>query len=404
MKSINRLRDYGLHFYLFMFFFILFFRHKNIDTVRVPFFIFIIWQLLRKDLSWKFLIDPISICILSFFLNAFVSNLLNNIPLDETVKLLNWLFPYFLGKYVIMKYPDLKLDSLLLYPMICATAFSLIGILGYLLGLETVFGRALFVGERYAYTFSAINRAGFYIGITLVLCTYFFIKQKFSFKTGYLITAACWLTVFLSLFLIKERKAILMVIMIVALLLLVYRQYKVVMMGALALALVLATVTIPDRYHPREMALNEGMLGRFNAWELAVGLFMEKPFFGHGYPSFKQASKRFYQENEERLTFKVFQNYAIAHNLSLNALAETGLFGFLAINGIFFNAWRFYRYRYSDKSIFILGLTICFIYVTMQFSNFVHSATRTDLAFLVIGLYMSFERNYLDRRASGVRE
>jgi O-antigen ligase len=392
MKVLDRLRIYGIHIYFFMFFFILFFRHKNIDIVRLPFFIFIIWLIMKKKLTPKFLIDPVSIGIFSFILTAVISNVINGIPQDEIVQLLNWLFPYYLGKYVIMKCPEIKLDSILLYLLICATVFSIIGILGQLLGLETLFGRALFVGDRYAFTISGTNRAGFYLGVTLVVCTYFFIRQNVSLEIRYLLTVFCWLTVFFSLFLIKERKTILMVSMIVTILLLVYKQYKVVLVGVIAAGLVLVVVPIPERYHFREMALNEGMLGRFNAWESAVGLFREKPVFGHGYPSFKKACKRYNDENEKNLRFKDFMNYGIAHNLSLNALAETGILGFIALNTIFFNARRFYRYRHIDRSPFILGCTIGFIYTTMQFGNFVHSAARTDMAFLIIGMYLSFER------------
>lgn len=393
MKVMDRLRIYGIHVYCFMFFFILFFKHGNIDTVRVPFFVFIIWQMLKKTLTPKFLIDPVSICIFSFILTAAVSNIVNGIPQNEIVGLLNWLFPYYLGKYVIMKYPEIKLDSILLYLLICATGFSIIGILGHLLGLETLFGKALFAaGHRYKFTISGTNRAGFYLGVTLVLCMYFFISQKASLEIRYLLPALCWLTVFSSLFLIKERKTILMVLMIVMTLLLVYKQYKVFLVIIVAMGLVLATVTIPARYYPGEMALNEGMRGRFNAWESAVGLFKEKPLFGHGYPSFREAYGRYNKENNARLRYREFTNYAMAHNLSLNALAETGILGFLALNTIFFSAWRFFRFRFSDRSLFILGSAICFIYITMQFGNFVHSATRTDIAFLVIGLYLSSER------------
>ncbi|MCG6911987.1 MAG: O-antigen ligase family protein [Deltaproteobacteria bacterium] len=392
MEIVGRLRVYGVQAYFFMFFFILFFRHKNIDLVRIPFFLLIIWQMFKKKLSPKFLIDPVSVAIFSFVLTAAVSNTINGIPLDEIVKIANWLFPFYLGKYVIMRCPEIELENILSCLLICATAFSVIGIAGYLMGWDTIFGRPLFDAGRYRFTISGTNRAGFYLGISLVLGTYFFVRRKISFDVKYLLAVFCWMTIFASLFLIKERKTILTVMAIVTILLLVYRRYKVVIVGALALALVLSVIPIPERYHPRQMALNVGMLGRFNAWETAIGLFREKPVFGHGYPSFKEACRRYNEENGDKLRFKKFQYYSIAHNLSLNALAETGFLGFLALNAVFFNAWRFYRYRHRDKSLFILGVTIGFIYVTMQFGNFVHSTARTDLAFLIVGLYLSFER------------
>jgi len=401
MKMFERVRIYGIHAYLFMFFFILFFRHKNIDTVRVPFLALIIWQIFKKKLSFKFLVDPVSVSIFSFVLTAAVSNAINGIPQDEIVKIINWLFPYYLGKYVILRFPEIRLGSMLPSLLACATVFSVVGLLGYLLGWETLFGRELFKGGRYLFTISGTNRAGFYLGISLVLGTYFLVQQKISLNSRYLLAVFCWVTIFSALFLIKERKTILMVMVMVAVLLLVYKHYKIVLLGVIAMGLVLAVVPIPSRYHPREMMRDYGMQVRLNAWESAIGLFREKPVLGHGYPSFKKACKRYNEENQDTLRFKTFESAGMAHNLSLNALAETGFLGFLALNAVFFNARRFYRYRQSDTSLFILGMTICFVYVTMQFSNFVHSPARTDLAFLVVGLYLSFERRHLSTVVSG---
>lgn len=391
MSLPKQLSAYGIHLFFMGYFFILFFQHKHMGVPRGLFVIYIIWCMVKKKLEPRFLIDPVSVSIFSFILVAVISNFLNGISQDEIGQVMNWLFPYYLGKYVIMQYRDIKLDDILFYLLICAALFSMIGILGHLLGLKTLFGKELFVGGRYAFTISGTNRAGFCLGVTLVLGILFLIRQKVSIGIGYVLPVLCWLTVFSSLFLIKERKTLLMVAMIVVALLLVYRQYKVVLVATIAAGIILAAVPIPERYHLREMAFNEGMQGRFNAWECAIGLFKEKPVFGHGYPSFKKACKRYNNENKEVLRFKEFKNYGIAHNLSLNALAETGALGFITLNTIFFSAWRFYRYRYSDRSVFVLGITICFIYITMQVGNFVHSATRTDIAFLVIGLYMSFE-------------
>lgn len=395
IKSIlEKLHVYAIQIYFSMFFFILFFRHKNIDIIRLPFYIFIIWMLLKKKLSPKFLIDPVSIGIYLFILAAFISNVINGIPQQDIVPLLNWLFPYYLGKYAIMKWPQTQLNRILLPLLICATVFSAIGILGYLLGWETLFGRELFdQSNRYRYTISATNRAGFYLGVSLVLFLYYFFRQNVTLDSRSLLIALCWLVVFACLFLVKERKTILMVPLIIMALLLLYKHYRVVLVAAIMAGIILVSINIPQRYHFKEMALNKGMLGRFNAWELALGLFKEKPLFGHGYPSFRNASKRYNDEHNDDLKFRVFKNYAMAHNLSLNALAETGLLGFIGLNLIFFSAWRFYQYRYSDRSIFILGCTICFIYITMQFGNFVHSASRTDMAFIVISLYHSFVRH-----------
>jgi len=396
MRLPHRLRTYGIHLYFLSYFIVLFFQHKHIGALRIPFILFIIWQMARKKLSPKFLVDPVSIGIFSFLIAAFISNVINNVPQDKIYYILNWLFPYYLGKYTVKIEDRINAASIVYYGLLCATIFSLVGISGYLFNISSLFGVELFTsGDRYVFTFSGTNRAGFCVGVILVLSTYVFVKDRFTFNRHMIFPLVCWLITFACLFLIKERKTILVVGTAVLALLALYRNYKLPMVLVALVGLALLVAPIPERYHLKEMALNEGILGRLNSWESAIGLFKEKPLFGHGFPSFKKASKTYFEQNKDRFKFKVFFNWAIAHNLSLNTLAETGLLGCIAINVIFFSAWRFYKYTYSDPLLFVLGLTICFIYITMQVGNFAHSAARTDISFLVIGLYTGFERQKL---------
>ena len=175
---------------------------------------------------------------------------------------------------------------------------------------------------------------------------------------------------------------------------------------AVVVGLILAVFPLPQRYTLKEMVFNQGMQGRITAWECALGLFKEKPLLGHGYPSFRSASAEYFKKNKEAFKFKRFYNWGIAHNMNLNTLAETGILGFIFLNAIFFSAWRFFKYKRDDPLVFVLGSVICFIYVTMQVGNFVHSGTRTTLAFLIFGLYYSKETLHripkLNDRLAGV--
>jgi len=397
LKAVDGLRKYGIHVYFIMFFFLLFFRYKNIDIVRLPFFLFIVYQLWKKKLSLKFLIDPVAISILVLAFTALVSNTVNGIPLERIVRILNWLFPYYLGKYAIVECPEIKIDTILLYLLICATLFSMVGLLGHLFGWETLFGHELFQGDRYKFTIRKINWAGFCIGTSLVLGLYFFISQKASWRYGYLFPIVCWLVVFASLFLIKERKTIALVCAIIMMLLLVYRQYWSVIVALMAAGLILATVPIPQRYQPGQWLRGSSIQARFNAWESAIGLFKEKPLIGHGYPSFRQAHKAYNTQYHGEMKFKTYSELKFAHNMNLNALVELGMVGFLALNFMFFSCWRFYRYRYSDRSLFILGVAVVFFYSALQFSGFVHAPLRTDLVFLVFGLYLALQNRHASR-------
>jgi O-antigen ligase len=247
---------------------------------------------------------------------------------------------------------------------------------------------------RYAFTISTTNRAGFCIGVTLVVNCYFFIKNGFKFTRKNVCVMICFPIVFAAMFLIKERKTILMVIMMIGIFLLLYKKYKLFILTAVAAAMILILFPLPQRYNTKEMFFNAGMIGRFSAWECAIRMFKEKPVLGHGYPSFKKAGAAYFEKNKEVFKFKKFYNWGVAHNMNLNALAETGLLGFLSLNTIFFSAWRFFKYKQDNPLVFILGAAIVFIYITMQTGNFVHSATRSDMAFLIFGLYFGLESRH----------
>jgi O-antigen ligase len=389
----------SIHLYFCGFFAILFFGHKYVDLVRAPFIIFMVWQVATGRLRLGFFVDPVFIGVACFALTAMTSNFLNSIPQMEIVQILNWLYPYGLGKYVFLKHLKMDPENILLLLLGCTAVFSSIGILAYLFGIQELFGVELFEWygkeSRYAFTISGTNKAGFCIGLALVVNCYFFIKNGFEFTFKNVVVTICFLIIFSALFfLIKERKTLLMVCLLMGMFLLLYQKYKAFMLLTAVVVVIVVMFPMPQRYHLKEMMFNPGIQGRFNAWECAVGLFREKPVLGHGYPSFKQASAEYYHEHSEKFRFKTFSNYGIAHNLNLNALAETGIFGFFALNVIFSGVRRFYRYKKSAPLVFVLGVAICFIYITMQFGNFVHSATRTDITFLVFGMYAALEQRH----------
>ena len=223
MRLKSNLSAIGIHLFIFGFFFILFFDHKHIDIIRFPFFAIIIWQLINKKLDFKFLCDPVFICIFSFAAAALISNFINQIPQKEIIKILNWLFPYYLGKYAIMEGKKIDFETILIYFLTCAVLFALIGIIGYLFNIQTLFGIKLFeAGHRYTFTISGTNRAGFCIGVTLIMGFYFFIKNKFKITRANIYPFFCYPIIFGALFLIKERKTIIMVSLAIIIFLLVY--------------------------------------------------------------------------------------------------------------------------------------------------------------------------------------
>lgn len=391
----EKTKSLGVHLFFLSLFAILFFDHSKIDILRIPFFAFIIWLLYRKNVGIRFLIDPISICIYLFAITAFVSNILNGIPQNHITQILNWLFPYYLGKYVVMHKNKIEPERILFYFICFSMAFSSVGIVGYLFDIKTLFGVDLFYSNRYIFTFSGINRAGFYLSIALLLSIYYFLKNGLSIDRKNILYLICLPILAGGLLLTHERKSILIATVIIVIFLIIYKKYKIFFLTAIVAGIVVLLIPIPDRYSPQKIFNGHTMYSRYTAWEAATKLFKQKPVFGHGYPSFKKAYHDYFQKNKNNFTFKVFYPLGVAHNLNFNALAETGLLGFIILNYMFFIVRRFYKYRRSSPLSFIFGLTIVYIYISLQTGNFVHTPIRTDLTFLIFGLYFSLEHKHL---------
>lgn len=388
MSRIERWTPYGVYFFFFSFFYILFFDHGKIDILRIPFFVFILWQLSRKRIPVRFLFDPVTIGVFVFAAIAAASNALNGLPLDKTIDIINWLFPYLMGKYLVDS-ESADPEKVILILLTFSAAFAMVGIAGYLFGFDKVFGVTLFQSGRYIFTLRGINKAGFYMAASLLLTSYFIIKTDFSITRKNLMYYLYFLIIAAGLLLTEERKSVFLLGFILPAIVIAYKQYRVVMIIVIAAGILLLLTAGPERFAFDRLLHDTSVQGRYNAWESAVGLFKEKPLFGHGFKSFRPASTRYYNENRETFTFKTFKNYPVAHNLNLNALAETGLFGCIALNSIFFAFRRFYKYRQTNPLAFICGVVALFIYLSMQTGNFVHASTRTDLGFLIFGFYMA---------------
>jgi O-antigen ligase len=395
MNLSEKAKSLGINLFFLWFFVILFFDHKHIDILRIPFFAFIIWQLYRKNIGIRFLIDPVSICIYLFAITAFVSNILNGIPQNHILKILNWLFPYYLGKYVVMHQNKIELERILFYFICFSMAFSSVGIVGYLFDIKTLFGVDLFYSSRYIFTFSGTNRVGFYLSIALLLNIYYFLKNGLSIDRKNILYLICLPILAGGLLLTHERKSIFMATVIIFIFLIIYKKYKIFFLTVIVAGILVLLIPIPERYNPQKIFSGHTMYSRYTAWEAAIRLFKQKPVFGHGYPSFKKAYHDYFQKNKNNFKFKAFYPLGVAHNLNFNALAETGLLGCIILNYMFFIARRFYKYRRSSPLSFIFGLTIVFVYITMQTGNFVHAPIRTDLTFLIFGLYFSLEHKHL---------
>jgi O-antigen ligase len=388
MTRIEKWKPWGSYFFFFCFFWVLFFNHGKIDIVRIPFFVFILWQLYRKRIGVRFLFDPVTIGVFVFAAIAVASNLLNGLPLNKTIKIINWLFPYLLGKYIIDS-ESADAEKVILILLTFSAVFSMVGISGYLFGFNEFFGVTLFKSDRYIFTLRGINKAGFYLAVSLLLAGYFIIKKDFSVNKKNLVYYLYFLIIAGGLLLTKERKSIFLVGFFLISLVIVYKQYRMLLVILLVAGTLLLAISTSERFAFDRLGHDEALQGRYNAWESAIGLFKQKPLLGHGFTSFRKAYTQYFKENRETFTFKTFHGYPVAHNINLNALAETGILGCIALNSIFFAFRRFYTYRHAKPLAFIFGAVALFIYLSMQTGNFVHASTRTDLAFLIFGFYIA---------------
>jgi O-antigen ligase len=264
-----------------------------------------------------------------------------------------------------------------------------VGFIGDVFSLDTLFGKKIFEYRRFAFTMDGSNRAGFYLSTSIfVMMGLMVTRKKISFRKDVFLLYLPTALMLYSLILTGEKKSILLLPFFAVTTVLLSKKYKILFLISVIGASVLYSIDIPSRLHISSLSRESSTVSsRLNAWKISYRLIEQKPFFGHGFGSFMKESGDYFMNNKTKFSFNNYKPLYCAHNINLNTLAETGILGVIILNGIFFiSILMAFKTGNSSDFVFYIGLTIMFIYLELQFGNFIKSFQRTNYTFLLLGI------------------
>ena len=121
---------------------------------------------------------------------------------------------------------------------------------------------------------------------------------------------------------------------------------------------------------------------RIEFWKIGLELWRENPFLGIGYSQISEFLKPYLERG-------ILDNYAHLHNTYLNALAETGILGFVLVIGISFYFSLKYIYLYT-KTGEIFPLILSLAWVVYSLAGFFENNFDTAVLNLTLYSFMGF--------------
>ncbi len=117
---------------------------------------------------------------------------------------------------------------------------------------------------------------------------------------------------------------------------------------------------------------------RIEFWKIGLELWKESPILGIGYSQVSEFLIPYFERG-------ILDNYSHVHNVYLNALAETGIFGFLIVLciTIYFPLKYIYKYRKTKET---LSLILALTWIVYTLGGFFE--TNFDTAVLNLTLYL----------------
>lgn len=182
----------------------------------------------------------------------------------------------------------------------------------------------------------------------LFFCAFLFYKKIYFFP---------FLVSFISLFLTFSKSYIPIVLFILSIIFLTkYRNAKMVFLSSILIFIVVLFLIV---FNP---AFNHALELRKNFYMVGLEIFQKSPIFGIGYNHVSE-----YLKDYARLG--IIDNFSHTHNIYTDALAETGILGFLMfiITYIYF-AMKFLKEGYSENNF--LAISGGWIVVLMLISGF----------------------------------
>lgn len=130
---------------------------------------------------------------------------------------------------------------------------------------------------------------------------------------------------------------------------------------------------------------------RFVFWKVHWQMFLDSPFFGHGYAQVSSSLREHYYDLAGLGDY--FRKYS-AHNVYLELLVEVGLVGCSLVAGIFFYLLSFLKNFTSDKKVFYafsVSLSLNMLHGLSQNTLFDASVLCVYLYLYLISLFFTFK-------------
>lgn len=191
------------------------------------------------------------------------------------------------------------------------------------------------------------------------------------------------------------------------------KKWRLISLGIIALLILIGSAAIVYRQSP--LVLKIPMLGslanisfqsgtgatRVIAWEIAYKSWKEKPLFGWGVENFYYAFNKYY--NPKSLEHGYYETwFDRSHNIFLDYLSTSGIFGLLGYLGIFaiifWQIWRAYRRQKVDLDNFVFVVIFFIAYASQNFFVFDHLSS-----YLIFFLILAFVDVILSQKGEEFR-
>jgi O-antigen ligase len=294
---------------------------------------------------------------------------------------------------IVISYGKISTEKLSYFLCLAVLVLALIGVIADLFSIEILFGKEIFEQGRFSFTMGGCNRAAFYLSSSLLILLAIYIKSK---ETGFLKNLFLYylpFTIILyALILTAEKKSIYILPFFFITFILISKKYKHFIFLLITFGIILCSTNIPDRLDISNISLkSSSATARLKAWEISYHLIKQKPIIGHGYGSFTERSRVFFNQNKSKLSFAKYKPLYCAHNIVLDTLTEIGFIGLIFVIYIFmFVLVKIFKESNPNDFIFYVGLIIIFIFLETFVGSFTRSFHRTNYSFFIIGICIGF--------------
>lgn len=296
------------------------------------------------------------------------------------------------------------------YPIRCKSIFYTIPLGALIAGLIALYDR-FYLLSPLAYTPRIMHIQGGGLAMSLAMFS-LVITIYFAIKTRFKLTALCLLCVIFGMlgsFLSTARGSWVGIIPIILFILWAYRQFIstrfFVSLVTLISLVVITAIAIPntriaERFHAAKDEINAyvkhdngstSVGARFDMWKSALLMAQEKPLFGWG-------SEQIIEERKKQHQKGLISQYAIqfnhAHNQFLDDLSKRGLFGLIALLGIYFIPLIFFIKNIANdvlkiRTVAVLGAVHCLSVMGYSLSQgfLTHNSGNIFYFFLVVVFY-----------------